>query len=131
MHRLTRAVIRGTLVYKSDPTMHRALKQSLDFLAIVDFLTAMWPSPGIPLIQSEYTRSFYRRTNSILYPNPQGTAGFLRRSWNQRTCSSTNPRSTYKCQCIDDSIAFLRKQAFGIGHSDGSPRLIDEGTLHC
>jgi hypothetical protein len=65
MHNLTRAVIRGTLVYKSDPTMHLALKQSLDFLAVVDFLTAMWPSPGITLIGSENPRSFTLSQNKL------------------------------------------------------------------
>ncbi|KAG8811271.1 hypothetical protein FRC18_003586 [Serendipita sp. 400] len=36
----------GTVAWKADPTITRALLQSLDFLAMGDFLTAMWPSDG-------------------------------------------------------------------------------------
>ncbi|KAG8778991.1 hypothetical protein FRC16_003546 [Serendipita sp. 398] len=39
-------VDRGTVAWKADPTITRALLQSLDFLAMGDFLTAMWPSDG-------------------------------------------------------------------------------------
>ncbi|CAG8648846.1 3166_t:CDS:2 [Acaulospora colombiana] len=34
----------GIMVWKSDPSMTVALEQSLEFLAMVDFMTEMWQS---------------------------------------------------------------------------------------